>query len=490
MNPSFVSVERDDYSTDFQLSTDKKIVELGKSLLNNLISSIKIAQIYDPNNRVFLEHLQSFDDNLREIFRSEDEAVINITGNHIFFNKHRLPMDFASYQIFHFLMDGFLNSGIGEVGFDENVTKEELSRFVFIFSKSLNDPAKKLEDIEEEFEAQNVVRIRLQEPRGGGEDIQGTSNIRKIGKRMYTKSIILLKEMVGDGSLPGKVQTKLVRRMVQNIIDAVIIDETYMLALTNIKNHYDYTLNHSLNVCVLSTALGYRMGMERKRLSDLGMAALFHDIGKISIPEEILTKPAKLTDEEFEIIKNHPFKGAEMLTQVKRFRKLPVRAIVASLEHHRGVDQSGYPRLVFKKKLNLFSRIVAITDVFDATTTPRVYQKTPFRRDEALGMMMKGAGTKFDSLLLKAFINMVGVYPIGCVVLLNTRELAVVMETNQAPEYCQYPKVKLITEKTGERIDGPLIDLATLTPGGAQPKRFIVKSIDPYKYGIDVTEYF
>jgi len=483
-----VSAEKIGGSSNFRFSTDKKVIELGKNLINNLISSMKVAQIYDSNNKVFQEHLKGFDDNLREIFRSEGEAVINVTANHIFFNKHRLPMDFASYHTFHSLMDGFLGSEIGEVGFEESITREELTRFVFVFSKSLGDPSKSLEDIEEELEGQGVVRVRLQEPRGGAEDIQGTSNLRKVGKQMYTKSIMLLKETVGDAPSPRKVQTRLVRKLVQNIIDAVIVDETYMLALTNIKNHYDYTLNHSLNVCVLSTALGYRMGMERKRLSDLGMAALFHDIGKIFIPEEILTKPAKLTDEEFEIMKNHPIKGAEMLTQIKRFRKLPVRAIVASLEHHRGIDQSGYPRLFFKKELNLFSKIIAIADVFDAMTTPRIYQKTPFKRDEALGMMMKASGTKFDHLLLKAFINMVGVYPIGCVVLLNTGELAVVMEANQDPNYCQYPRVKLITEKTGERIDGPLINLAHPASDGTQ--RFIVKTVDPFKYGIDVTDYF
>jgi len=483
-----LSVEKSIGLSGIRLTNDKKIIEMGKALLNNLISSMKIAQIYDPNNKVFLEHIQSFDNILREIFRNEGEAVVDITANHIFFNKQRLPMDFASYRTFHFLMDGFFNSEIGEIRFEENISKDELISFVSIFSKSLNDPSKKLEDIEEDLEMQGIVRIQLQEPKGGEEDIQGTSNIRKVGKQMYTKSIMLLKEMVGDTPSPRKIQTKLVRRLVQNIIDAVIVDETYMLALTNIKNHYDYTLNHCLNVCVLSTALGCRMGMERKRLSDLGMAALFHDIGKIFIPEEILTKPAKLTDEEFEVIKSHPLKGAEMLTQIKRSRKLPVRAIVVSLEHHKGVDQSGYPRLFFKKELNLFSKIIAIADVFDATTTPRIYQKTPFKRDEALGMMMKESGTKFGSLLLKAFINMIGVYPIGCLVLLNSRELAVVVETNQDPDYCQYPKIKLITEKTGERIDGPIIDLAYPSPRDAG-KRFIVKSIDPFKYGIDVTAY-
>ncbi len=476
-------------STSSHLSADKKIIEMGKALLNALTASLKVAQIYDANNKVFGERVQALNDMLLDIFRSEGEAIIVVAGNHIFFNKLRLPMDFASYHTFHFLMDGFSNAEIGGIWFEENLTRNELDQFVTIFSKALNDPSKKLEDIEDELLEKGVEKIRLQEQKIGEENLQGSSNLRKFGKQIYTKSILLLKQTVGDAPSPNMVQTKRVRRLVQNIIDAVVIDETFMLALTNIKNHYDYTLNHCLNVCVLSTALGYRMGMERKRLAELGMAALFHDFGKIFIPEEILTKPGKLTDEEFETIKNHPLKGAELLVQLKSTRKVPVRAILASLEHHRSIDNSGYPRVVFKKELNLFSRIITIADVFDATTTPRIYHKIPFKRDEALAMMMKGAGKKFDPLLLKAFINMVGVYPIGCLVRLNTGELAVVVETNQDPALLSFPKVRLITDKSGAGLDkGSIVDLAAQM--GTPEKKTIVQSVDPFKYGIDVTEYF
>jgi len=295
--------------------------------------------------------------------------------------------------------------------------------------------------------------------------------------------------MMYDSQPQKRIQVKIVRRLIQTIVDSVIDDEAYMLALTNIKNHSDYTLNHSVNVSALSVALGYRLGIERKRLADLGIAALFHDIGKVNVPKEILTKPSSLTQEEYEVLKKHPYKGAEMLTHIKGLGGLPIRAIIVALEHHMGIDLSGYPRRSKKRNINLFSKIIAIADVFDAMTTSRAYREIPYKRDEVLAEMMKESGKKFDPLLLKAFANMLGLYPIGTVVLLNTGELAIVLEKNQSSSYMNSPKVKLITEKSGRKINGPIIDLAS--PDGAPDglKRTIVKSVDAFKYQIDVTAY-
>lgn len=489
MNPN-ATTDRSDRLLTVGFSADRKAIEVGKKFLNTFISSLKTAQIYDLNNDVFLEHAQALNDTLRDIFRMEGEAAVEVAANHLFFNGLRLPMDFASYPTYRFLMDGFIKSEVGKVWFEDNLQEDEFKGFLAVFAKSLGDPSKKLSDIENELKAQGIVKIHLQEPQREREDFRKTSTIRKVGKQMYSKSIMLLKDMMGDTQPPQRVQAKVVRRLVQTIVDSVIDDEAYMLALTNIKNHYDYTFNHSVNVCVLSTALGYRMGMERKRLADLGIAALFHDIGKVNVPKEILTKPDRLSAQEYEVLRRHPYQGAEMLTRIKGLGKLPIRAIIVALEHHMGTNLSGYPRISIKRRINLFSEIIAIADVFDAMTTSRAYRKKPYKRDEVLGEIMKESGKKLDPLLLKAFVSMLGLYPIGTLVLLNTGELAVVLETNQDPAHLNSPKVKLITEKSGEKIDGPIIDLAS--PAGAPDglKRTIVKSIDAHKYGIDVTAYF
>lgn len=488
MNPDIDRVNLNQSSLH-KCSTDRKVIEAGKRFLSIFVSSLKTAQIYDPNNEVFLEHTQELNDTLSDIFRMEGEAAVEVAADHLFFNGLRLPVDFASYSGYHFLMDRFIESEVGKVWFEDSFRENEFKTFLAVFSKSLSDSSKTFEDIEKELRTQGVINIHIQKPQKGRENFMKISSIRKVGKQMYSKSITLLKNMMNDAGPQQRIQAKVVHRLVQTIVDSVIDDEAYMLALTNIKNHYDYTLNHSVNVCVLSTALGYRLGIERKRLADLGIAALFHDIGKVNVPKEILTKPYGLTEEEYEVLKKHPYQGAEMLTHIKGLGRLPIRAIVVALEHHMGVDLSGYPRLSKKRHINLFSKIIAIADVFDAMTTSRAYRKKPYKRDEVLAEMMKESGKKFDPLLLKAFTSMLGLYPIGAVVLLNTGELAIVLETNQDPSHLDSPKVKLITEKSGRKIDGPIIDLAS--PDGSPDgwKRTIVKSVDAHKYQIDVASY-
>lgn len=472
-----------------QFFIDRKVIEAGKQFLSIFISSLKTAQIYDPNNDVFLEHVQVLNDTLKNIFRIEGEAAVEIAADHLFFNGLRLPVDFASYSGYRFLMDKLIKSGVGKIYFEDSFRENELQKFLVVFSKLIDDSSKSFEDIENKLRAQGVINVHIQKPQEGEEFLRKIPAIREVGKKMYSKSIMLLRNMMYDSQPQKRIQVKIVRRLIQTIVDSVIDDEAYMLALTNIKNHSDYTLNHSVNVSALSVALGYRLGIERKRLADLGIAALFHDIGKVNVPKEILTKPSSLTQEEYEVLKKHPYKGAEMLTRIKGLGGLPIRAIIVALEHHMGIDLSGYPRRSKKRNINLFSKIIAIADVFDAMTTSRAYREKPYKRDEVLAEMMKESGRKFDPLLLKAFANMLGLYPIGTVVLLNTGELAIVLEKNQSSSHLNSPKVKLITEKSGQKINGPIIDLAS--PDGAPDglKRTIVKSVDAFKYQIDVTAY-
>jgi len=475
-------------NTFLQCSADRKVIEAGKRFVGIFVSALKTAQIYDPKNHTFLEHAALLDGCLREILRWEGEAALEVVAGHPFFNGLRLPADLASYSNYHFLIDKFTNWGMGKVWFEEDFGGTELQSFLVLFGRTIADASKSFEEVQAHVRNSGIDKIHI-EALQKGRELRETTAVRRVGKQMYLKTIVFLKNMMCDSESQPRIQAKRVRRLVQTLVDSVINDQAYMLALTNIKNHYEYTLNHSLNVAVLAIALGYRLGLERTRLADLGIAALFHDIGKVNIPKEILTKPCKLTEEEFGLVKKHPFQGAEMLTRVKGLGQLPLRAVIVALEHHMGVDLSGYPQLSQTRHINLFSKIITVADVFDAMTTSRVYRKRPFRRDEALLEMMEESGKKFDPLLLKAFANMLGLYPIGTVVLLNTAELAVVVETNQNPANLSLPRVKLITDSSGVKIDGPTLDLAFEDSGPDGVRRSVVKALDAYQYGIDVTAY-
>jgi len=186
----------------------------------------------------------------------------------------------------------------------------------------------------------------------------------------------------------------------------------------------------------------------------------------------------------------HPSQGAEKLVQLKEFRRLPISAIHVAMEHHIKEDLSGYPHFKIKQDINLYSRIVKVCDFFDAITTKRVYRKKVFTRAEALSLMLDQIGAEFNPIILKAFVQMMGVFPIGSVVLLNTGEVGLVTGVNQEMKFLMRPKVKLIADAEGNKIDGEIVDLTEVDMASQKYKRTIVKEINPDEYGLKVADYF
>jgi HD-GYP domain-containing protein (c-di-GMP phosphodiesterase class II) len=189
-------------------------------------------------------------------------------------------------------------------------------------------------------------------------------------------------------------------------------------------------------------------------------------------------------------MERHPFQGAEKLVHLKEFRRLPLRAIHVALEHHIKEDLSGYPRYFKKDDVNLFSKIVKVVDVFDAITTKRVYRLRVFTRAEALSLMLEQSGTEFNAVILKTFVNMMGVFPIGSLVALTSGEVGIVHDINPDPKLLLRPSVKLITDAEGNKVDGEVVDLAELVPETGRFRRTIAAPLDPSKYGVEVADYF
>ena len=199
-----------------------------------------------------------------------------------------------------------------------------------------------------------------------------------------------------------------------------------LVNIDNLKSYDDYTFHHSLCVAVLSIAIGMELGFNDKRQMELGLCGMLHDIGKTHIPVDIITKPDKLTKDEYDIVKQHPVEAAEII-----FKKGLISNDVYSgiLSHHERFDGSGYPNHLAGKSIPLFGRILAVADVFDALTSSRTY-RTANTPSEAVEYIMGGIGTHFDDEIVKAFLKRVAPYPVGTVVLLNTGERAVVLQNN------------------------------------------------------------
>ncbi len=199
------------------------------------------------------------------------------------------------------------------------------------------------------------------------------------------------------------------------------------ISIANLKLYDDYTYNHSLGVSILSIAIGIELGLCTQDLYDLGFCALLHDIGKMSVPIQIIAKPAKLTAEEFTIVKQHPTKGAEFFVKHNLANS---RICEGVLTHHEKYDGTGYPGGLSGEDIPLFGRIISVADVYDALTSMRPYRK-PSTPSEAIEYIMGSSGTAFDITIVKAFLNKVSPYPIGSCVKLNNGEIAIIVKQNE-----------------------------------------------------------
>ena len=312
---------------------------------------------------------------------------------------------------------------------------------------------------------------------------------KETAKKTYHYSLNSVKE-VAEKLLSGK-ETSIRKsvRMVQRIVDIITEDDTTFSSLSTIRMYDDYTFTHSLNVALLAMSLGKRIGMKRKMLENLGLCGLFHDLGKIEIPKNILNKRGKLNDSELDEIKKHPVNSALLILKLKTDKYRKVHLFVSPFEHHIRYDHSGYPSVDKKHPISLFGRILTIVDVYDAITSPRIYRPTAMSPDKALGFMLTNSGKHFDPVLLKIFVNMLGVYPIGTLLRMDTGEMGLAIHCLEKSDRTR-PNVQLLIQNTQKQYTkGKLIDLADRNPKTGKFIRNIIKTQHPATYGIQPAKF-
>lgn len=262
--------------------------------------------------------------------------------------------------------------------------------------------------------------------------------------------------------------------IVEEISSSVMRNPGALLGLARLKNKDDYTYMHSVAVCALMVSLARQLGLDEAQTRQAGLAGLLHDVGKMMIPLEILNKPGKLTDAEFDVIKSHPAEGHKMLLKGVGIGDI---AQDVCLHHHEKVDGSGYPEKLTKDQISLFARMGAVCDVYDAITSDRPYKKG-WEPAEAIRKMAEWSSGHFDMVTFHAFIKSVGIYPVGSLVRLESDRLGVIVE--QTGKSLLTPKVKVFfSVKSNGRIAPEIIDLSK-----PPCKDKIVSHEDPVKWDI------
>jgi HD-GYP domain-containing protein (c-di-GMP phosphodiesterase class II) len=491
---------------------DQQMVILGIQLVTQLNVLIKTSRIYERTNSALDKPVDTML-TLIKTMAQDQPVILRLQNDFLFLGDSHLKVNAQQMAVATSIIDVLNVWKIGGITFSLTVESKDLREFAALFV-SLDPTKHTIEDLQKEIISRNVAGITLEEQRelhirpgtgatapsqSGDADNAGADSVesvdlkrrRKIAaKNGYGKvgeSIGSLTKVARDG---GTVSFKQAKRAIQNIIDIMRDDEATVLGLTTLRCHDQYTHNHSVNVSLLSIALANRVGYQKVDLADVGLAALFHDVGKCAISLDILNKPGEFTQEEWEVMRSHPTEGVLALVKLRGLMDVPARMAAASFEHHMNYDFSGYPKLTTPWKQSLSSRIVTLADCYDAMTSSRVYRREPMSPSKALNLMLSKSGTSFDEVLLKLFVNCVGIIPIGSLVMLETNELAVVLKPAADKANAERPIVRIITDLQGNSIDQETeVDLTEKDETG-DFRHTIVRLVDNTEYKFDTSRYF
>jgi HD-GYP domain-containing protein (c-di-GMP phosphodiesterase class II) len=472
-------------------SGDAYIRRAGKGLILAFYAALRAIKMYPLENAAVVKSAEDLASLAGELLKREQELEIRVAGEFVFINTVRLRLDLDNYASFSHLLSVFRSSGVGSLHLRSTPTVKEWSRFLaLLLVPSTDPPETRFHQLTSKLDQQGLQAFDVGEPMEQAADDETRQKSKELAKRTYAHSVAVTKDLMTSVRLGGSPNIKKIKRVVQGIVDQILNEETSLIGLTTIRDYDEYTFTHSVNVCIFSVALGKRLGLGKVQLYDLGMAALFHDIGKSRVPAEIINKAGGLTDDEWRMIAAHPWLGTLALFQTRGSQDLPYRSMVVAHEHHMKLDLTGYPRPVRPRTMSMFSKIVAVADGFDAATSRRAYQTTPMTPAQVLQEMRENPRRGMDQVVVKAFINLTGIYPVGTLVVLDTFELGIVHAVNPIPEMLSRPIVRVISDARGNLMHpGDLADLAEQSGEGVY-LRTIIKTDNPDRYGIRIGDYF
>ena len=462
----------------------------GRSLLLALYTGLRSLKIYPLENATVQKSLDDLDASARALLQTEVELEIRMAGDFLFVNGTRLRVELDNYASFSHILAMLRAFEIGVLHVRSGMERREWQIFLsLLLSISQQGEAEeRLEVLQERLDAVKVTHLEVEraQPEGGSSE-----QSRHQAKRVYAEGVAVTKDMVTGIRLGRGPRLKRVKRAVQLVVDQVLNNEMSMVGMTTVRDYDEYTFTHSVNVCIFSVALGRKLGFSKVQLYDLGMTALLHDVGKARVPAEILNKTGSLDEREWKFIQQHPWMGAVTLFGIRSYEEVPYRSILVAHEHHMKMDLTGYPKTIRPRTLGMFSRIVSVADGFDAATTRRVYSTTAIEPDQVLKEMWDNPKRGYDRVVVKALINLIGVYPVGTCVILDTLEVAIVAAPNPDSQQLNRPVVRIAVDADGATVPlpGEQVSLMEKDESGAY-KRSIVKVTNPSRLGLTPGDYF
>jgi putative nucleotidyltransferase with HDIG domain len=432
----------------------------------DVLALLEAAKLYGPEHPKFSETLKRASLSLQELLADRNDFVIGIIGDELAFeNEVLLDLSKQIAPAIKFLKD----RGVERIAFSQGVTGDELKKFILF----LTSPKKEVKDnVQQYLEAQGVRNINVGKIKeAGSEDDQSgeSAEMEQDFLKIYETSLDKVTSSLADVLNEQAIDHLALQLVVNNMMRNMAKYHQELLKLTTLKRYDAISYVHILNVAILSMYFASKIGFSKEDVINIGIAALFHDIGKMYISRKILSKPESLNNEEFEQVKSHAVLGAELL--LKYTNVLGVLPAVVAFEHHLKFDLSGYPKLPFIRTPHTVSLLVSICDVYDALSQRRGY-KLDYSPEMIYNVMLTEKGTSFEPWLLDKFFSIMGIWPIGSLVSLTDGRVAVVKDENEDDP--SSPKVEVIYPEANPE----LINLSQ-----TQDRLKIDRYLNPWKEG-------
>ncbi|MCG7897338.1 MAG: HD-GYP domain-containing protein [Candidatus Thiodiazotropha weberae] len=307
------------------------------------------------------------------------------------------------------------------------------------------------------------------------EEIVKANQVRLEAGRVIT-------DIMADARLGKQIETERVTPVVEDMLASIFRNQDAFLGLTRIRQMDQYTFEHSVSVSALMIAFAKKLQLDQSTIWELGVGGILHDVGKLQVPEKILNKPGRLTDQEFDVMRGHVGFGYKLIDEAE---SIPKRAQQVILQHHERLNGTGYPGRLSGEEISLYGKMAAIVDVYDAITSDRVYHKGKLPSLVLRQLVEWSDEGDFDAELVQRFIQCVGIYPVGSLVVLESQRLAVVVASPQ--KALLNPVLKVIYDLRKQRLIPPeVLDLTDPVAGGRDR---IVKPVTPDEYSINIEDY-
>jgi len=409
-----------------------QVLAASEELVRRLASGLRAVQLYAPTHPLVARQMSALAGALATLHEHTPSAVIGLVAGQVVVGDQPLPR--LADQMGE-LIERLARAGIERIAIARGVTPAELETFIAALGRSIagRDTALML----------NSANIRIGRLANDDEAPAASGGERATLHRLYGDAVMQAENVWESALTEGRPDVRIAAASIDNLAESVTENRTALIALAAMKKYDNYTFTHMVNVSILTMAQARALGIEGRLLREFGLAALMHDIGKVKTPKDILNKPTKLDDREFQIMKRHTIDGAALLRQTP---EMPALSPVVAFEHHLRLDGQGYPDGIRRDTLNLATMLCSIADVYDAMRSQREYQEA-FPTDRILAVLKRNDGLQFDQHLVRRFVQLMGIYPPGTLVALGDGRVAIVTAVH-APNP-ERPRVRVVIETDG-----------------------------------------